>query len=178
MGIPKGILWLKWDDTMGILIDWQYPNQFNMSIVELLAIYTSQTMGNTSLPRFASYATDGLKLVSYFGGDSNRDMAILLLNDDEVADNFKDRLINFYHDMSSGITKRIDVEGIFDELFTIVKEHHEQNKALFQSMEGRFETYLGVFKDFVQVLDARMTKLENNILKLTNSLIAGECRGS
>ena len=138
--IPKGILWLKWDDTMGILIDWQYPNQFAMSIAELLAIYTSQTMGNTSLPRYASYSTDGLKLASYFGGDSNRDMAILLLNDDEEADNFKDRLINFYHDMSNGITERIYVEGKFDELFSIVKEHHEQSKALFQSIEERFDT--------------------------------------
>ncbi|MHA1359868.1 MAG: hypothetical protein ACTSRC_17265 [Candidatus Helarchaeota archaeon] len=150
------------------MIDWQYPDVFNMSISELLAIYTSQTMGNTSTPRYAIYKTDGLQIASYFGGATHKDMAILLLNDNEDPNLFKDRLIRFYHAVIKGEFDPKTLEAQIQDLFIKVEEHHAENQAQLTSIEKRFDTYLEIFRDFIEILDARMTKLENNILKLTN----------
>ncbi len=169
MPIPKGIIWLKWDDTMGILVDWQYPQIFNMSINELLAIYTSQTMGNTAIPRFAIYATDGLQIASYFGGEIHKDMAILILNEDEDPKLFKDKLIQFYHLVINGQVNKNSLESRIQDLFNIVEEHHQENQARLSSIEKRFDTYLEIFKDFIEILDKRMKKLENHILELTTT---------
>jgi len=149
-----------------------------MSISELLAIYTSQTMGNTSIPRFATYSTDDLKIASYFGGDSNRDMAILLLNEHENPTDFRDALIKFYHTVANGEERKENLERKFEELFSIVQEHHEQNQAQFKSLEDRFDTYFNMLRDFIQVFDTRLTQLENNILKLLSSTRMGEKAGS
>ena len=123
-------------------------------------------MGNISLPRFATYSTEGLQIASYFGGDANRDMAILVLEEAENPKQFKDVLIKFYHNYAEGKTDNNFIQTKFEVLFGMVKEHQQQNQANFISLERRFDTYLDVFKDFIEVLDARMLNLENNILKL------------
>jgi hypothetical protein len=152
---------------MGILVDWQYPNVFNMSITELLAIYTSQTMGNTSIPRFSIYSTDGLQIASYFGGETHKDMAIMVLDEAEDPKLFKDGLIHFYHDVINGRLDKKTLNGHVKELFNMVEAHHIENQAHLTSIEKRFDSYLEIFKDFIEILDKRMRKLENNILQLT-----------
>ena len=52
-----------------------------MSIKEVISIYSSQTLGNTVVPRFSYYSSDDFRIVSYFGGQLIRDMAILSLKD-------------------------------------------------------------------------------------------------
>jgi hypothetical protein len=143
-----------------------------MSIGELLAIYTSQTMGNTSLPRFSTFSSNGMEIASFFGGEAHKDMAILLLNEDEDPKRFEDKLIVFYHHIINGEIDPASLESRFQELFSIVQQNQQQTQVQFHSMETRFDAYLELFKDLIELLDTRMTKLENNILKLTTLLTA------
>lgn len=159
---------------MGVLIEWQYPNKVNMSIGELLAIYTSQTMGNMALPRFATYSSDKLQIASYFGGEIHKDMIILFLEEGEEPKSYKDALITFYHNIMDGEHEHSRLELKFQEYFSKIVEHQQQSEAVLKSLEQKFESTLDLFKDLIQMLDARMTKFENNILNLTSSHLKGE----
>lgn len=145
-----------------------------MGIGELLAIYTSQTMGNMLLPRFATYSTDKLRIASYFGGENHKDMMILFLNDDEDPKDFKDSLITFYHNVVSEAGDFKLLEGKFQVSFSKIEAHQQQNETILKSLDTKFETILELFKDMVEILDGRMTRLENNILNLTSSRGSGE----
>ncbi len=149
-----------------------------MSISELLAIYTSQTMGNIAIPRFSIFSTDGLQIASYFGGETHKDMAILVLDDNEDPKIFKDGLIHFYHLIIKGHFDQKIIETKIQDLFSIVQEQNEQTQAQFTSLERKFDTYLDIFKDFIEILDMRMKNLENNILKLSLSMAKGDKDGS
>ena len=159
---------------MGVLIEWQYPYEVKMTIGELLAIYTSQTMGNTSLPRFATFSSDKMQIASYFGGDIHKDMIILFLDETEEPKAYKDALITFYHNVIDGDHNVSRLELKFQEYFSKIEEHQQQNVAILTSIDQKFEATLDLFKDLIQLLDSRMTKLENNILSFTSSKQKGE----
>ena len=156
------------------MIVWQYPSVVKMGIGELLAIYTSQTMGNMLLPRFASYSSDKLRIASYFGGETHKDMMILFLNEDEDPKDFKDALISFYHNIVTGAGDFKLLEDKFQSSFSKIEAHQQQNETILKSIETKFEAVLELFKDMVEILDGRMTRLENNILNLTSSRGSGE----
>ena len=156
------------------MIEWQYPSVVKMGIGELLAIYTSQTMGNMLLPRFASYSSNKLQIASYFGGETHKDMMILFLNDNEDPKDFKDSLITFYHNVVTGAPDFTRLEAKFQESFSKIEAHQQQNESILKSIETKFEAVLELFKDMVELLDGRMTRLENNILNLTSSRGSGE----
>jgi len=138
-----------------------------MGIGELLAIYTSQTMGNMTLPRFATFSSNGTEIASFFGGEAHKDMAILLLNQNEDPKSYEDNLILFYQKIINRELDPASLESQFQELFSIVQENQQQTQTQFNTMETRFDAYLELFKDLIELLDTRMTKLENGILKLT-----------
>lgn len=145
-----------------------------MSIGELLAIYTSQTMGNTLLPRFATYSSDKLQIASYFGGETHKDMMILFLNENEDPKTFKDSLITFYHNVVTGARDFRPLEDKFQASFSKKEAHQQQNETILNSLETKLEANLEIFKDVVELLDGRMTRLENNILNLISSRGSGE----
>lgn len=145
-----------------------------MSIGELLAIYTSQTMGNTMLPRFATYSSDKMQIASYFGGDIHKDMIILFLDESEEPKAYKDSLITFYHNVIDGNQDYSRLESKFLEYFSKIEEHQQQHEEILKSIERKFEAVLELFKDLVVLLDGRMTKFENNLLDISSSREKGE----
>jgi len=145
-----------------------------MSIGELLALYTSQTMGNTSLPRFATFSSDKMQIASYFGGDIHKDMIILFLDESEEPKLYKESLITFYHNIINGEHDSRRLETQFQEYFSKLEEHQQQNEIILKSLERKFEAALEIFKDLVELFDKRMTNLENNILNLASLQKNGE----
>ena len=50
---------------------------------------------------------------------------------------FRDALIQFYHTVANGEERKENLERKFEELFSMVQEHHEQNQAQFKSLQTK-----------------------------------------
>ena len=167
--IPKGILWLKWDNRTGILVDWQYPNSLRMSIKEAISIYSSQTLGNTVIPRFSHYASEDFNIASYFGGELNRDMVILSLEIGEDPRDYKLKLIDLYYKVLRGEFEYIKDDKEFSHIFGNNSEATDEKSVQLGTFEKRFDIFLSIFNNFIGTIDRRLTQIENLIIKTISS---------
>lgn len=114
--MPKGIAIIKWDDHYGAMLDSAYPEDLKISKELVLQLYTSQTMGDISTPRFSSFQTKEIRVASYFGGEKKNILLIFVLNEDEDPERFKLFLIQTFNDYISNS----------QEIQAFLKQNHEK----------------------------------------------------
>ena len=99
MIMPKGISIVRWNNQLGPFIEISYPDNITLSPEKIIQLYTSQTMGDIATPRFSFFASEGLKIASYFGGIQDSSLLLLFLKEDEDPDFFKNSLIDAFMSM-------------------------------------------------------------------------------
>ncbi|MHA1405423.1 MAG: hypothetical protein ACTSSI_16790 [Candidatus Helarchaeota archaeon] len=86
--MPKGIAVITWDDHFGAMLDSIYPKDLEITNDLVLQLYTSQTMGDISTPRFSIFQTKEIKVASYFGGDRKNALLVFILGEDEEPEKY------------------------------------------------------------------------------------------
>ncbi|MHA1378068.1 MAG: hypothetical protein ACTSRG_06775 [Candidatus Helarchaeota archaeon] len=162
----KGIIWLKWDPKAGILVDWQYPNNLETSIHNVVSIYASQTLGNTLIPRFSCFSSGDFNIASYYGGEAIKDMVILSLEKNVDGRNFKLQLIDYFYKLYRGETVPITNDEEFKKYFHTDLKHKDTFRKESGEFEQRFDIFLSIFNNFIKTIDNRLTQIENLILKV------------
>ncbi|MHA1359878.1 MAG: hypothetical protein ACTSRC_17315 [Candidatus Helarchaeota archaeon] len=94
--MPKGIGVIRWDNQLGPYLEATFPEDITLTSPEIVNIYTSQTMGDISTPRFTSLGTDEFKIVTYFGGMEDQSILLLFLERYENPDDFRNGLIDAF----------------------------------------------------------------------------------
>lgn len=97
--MPKGISIVRWNNQLGPYIEISYPDNIFLSPEQIIQLYTSQTMGDIGTPRFTVFASEGLKIASYFGGLQDSSLLMLFLEKNEDPDYFKNSLIDAFTSM-------------------------------------------------------------------------------
>ncbi|MHA1893224.1 MAG: hypothetical protein ACTSX4_01860 [Candidatus Helarchaeota archaeon] len=103
--MAKGIALIKWDDHFGASLDSVYPKDLEINNEIALQLYTSQTMGDISTPRFSIFQTNEIKVASYFGGDKKNILLVIVLNENEDPEKYKLFLIQSFSKLISNNTK-------------------------------------------------------------------------
>lgn len=165
--IPKGIFWLKWDFKVGVLVDWQYPDTLEIKGKDLKTVYTNQTYGNITIPRFATFSTEELQIASFFGGRSCTDMAILILDEDENSKEFEIPLVEFFYNFIKAKIEKISTEEKFNEIFGLKSKQDQQDLTQVDFFKRQFNIFFNMFTNFIELIDKRLTQIENLILKST-----------
>ncbi len=154
-------------------MDWQYPETLEVSIKDIMCIYSSQTLGNMIIPRFSVYSSEDFNIASFFGGENSKDMAILLLNKTENGRVFKLPLIEFFYNILGSRIDIIKTKEEFEDYFKINHENPELNNPYpvqIGSFEDRFDVFLNIFNNFIKTIDKRLIQIENLILKITDHI--------
>ncbi|MHA1298584.1 MAG: hypothetical protein ACTSO9_03975 [Candidatus Helarchaeota archaeon] len=165
-------MWLKWDDCKGVILDWKYPETLNFSQREINIIYVCQLAGNIITPRFTIFSSNDLRLASYYGGEINKDMIVLLLEKGEDPEFFKRILINFYYEIIHGKIERSSFESKFEVMLFKLEDLEQKNKERFDSIEYKLELYLEEYKNILLAIDDRAKKYENNVIYVIQNIIS------
>ena len=102
--MPKGIGVIRWDNQLGPYLEACYPEDNSLTSPEIVNIYTSQTMGDITTPRFTSLGTDEFKIATYFGGKEDQSILLLFLERFENPDDFRNGLIDAFTSMPKDST--------------------------------------------------------------------------
>ncbi len=160
--MPKGILWLKWDFKDGVVIDWKFPDSLEFDKKDISKIFSTQTYGNMNLPRYASFSTESINIVSFFGGRTNTDMVVLILNENEDAKNFERPLVSFYFNILQGNVNEISSAMELNKYFDI-KQKGDSDLA---GSDDKFGVIVNLFQNFVETIDRRLIYIEDFIINI------------
>ncbi|NVM27659.1 MAG: hypothetical protein HWN65_02365 [Candidatus Helarchaeota archaeon] len=94
--MPKGILLVRWDDKLGVVVEGMYPKTLKISEDHVMRIFTTHAMGGGEAG-FMSMSIENLNVASYYTGlpEEGRSQyyMALLLEDEENGDIFEEPLI-------------------------------------------------------------------------------------
>ena len=127
--MPKGLALISWDDIIGTELSYIYPPSLELKSLEIICIYTSQTFGDIKNPRFATFSTNNFKVATYFGGISSKSMLVLLLNDNEIPEVFKQALKKAYNEI---LNNKKDLSEIIPQILHIFELESEKCKNFFE----------------------------------------------
>ncbi len=99
--IPRGIVLVRWDDKIGIVLEGKYPN-ISISEDQLLRIFTTHAMGGGEAG-FLSMMIEGLNICSYYTGlpEEGRDQfyVALILEDTEDPSIYEESLVETIYEI-------------------------------------------------------------------------------
>ncbi len=94
--MPYGIIIVRWDDKLGVVVEGMHPRALKISEDHIMRIFTTHAMGGGEAG-FLSMTIENLSVASYYTGlpEEGRSQyyVALLLNDDDDADIFEESLI-------------------------------------------------------------------------------------
>ncbi|MHC1590871.1 MAG: TackOD1 domain-containing metal-binding protein [Candidatus Helarchaeales archaeon] len=125
--MPKGIAIIKWDDHFGAMLDAVYPKDLQITSDLVLQLYTSQTMGDISTPRFSIFQTKEIKIASYFGGDRKNLLLVFILGEDEDPEKFQLLVIQTFNDL---ITNDVNTEEFVEQAYKRITEMGSQFSSI------------------------------------------------
>ncbi|MFX1449576.1 MAG: hypothetical protein ACFFCM_01965 [Promethearchaeota archaeon] len=99
--MPRGIVLVRWDDKIGIVLEGKYPN-ISISEDQLLRIFTTHAMGGGEAG-FLSMMIEGLNICSYYTGlpEEGRDQfyVALILEDTEDPSVYEEALVETIYEI-------------------------------------------------------------------------------
>ncbi|HUY01094.1 MAG TPA: hypothetical protein VMV49_16160 [Candidatus Deferrimicrobium sp.] len=94
--MPNGIIMVRWDDKLGVVIEGIYPKTLKISEDHVMRIFTTHAMGGGE-SGFLSMSIENLNIASYYTGlpeeGKSQYYVALMLRDDENSDIFEEPLI-------------------------------------------------------------------------------------
>ncbi len=112
--MPKGIAVITWDDHFGAMLDSIYPKDLEITNDLVLQLYTSQTMGDISTPRFSIFQTKEIKVASYFGGDRKNALLVFILGEDEEPEKYQLIVIQTFNEY---VTNNTETDEFLERAF-------------------------------------------------------------
>ncbi len=164
--MPKGVLWLKWNFKDGVVIDWKFPENLNFDQKIISKIYSNLTFGNINIPRFATFSTEDINIASFFGGRSNTDMVLLLLENYEDIKDFEEALVTFYFNILQGRINKVTSMMQLIKHFGVKKKENE----ILGISDDKFNIFINLFQNFIDTIDKRLIQIEDFIIKINQFL--------
>lgn len=128
--MPLGIALIEWDDHYGATLRSMYPKDLNLNNDIALQLYTSQTMGDISIPRFSVFQTNEIRVAGYFGGEKDNSLIIILLDENDEPEKYKLFLIKTFNKY---ITNNSEIEEFLEtnyEELLLLEENYKKEFIL------------------------------------------------
>jgi len=118
--MPLGIALIEWDDHYGATLRSMYPKNLNLNNDIALQLYTSQTMGDISVPRYSLFQTNEIRVAGYFGGEKDNSLIIIVLDENDNPDKYKLFLILCFNTYINNNNKiEIFLENAYQDLLLL-----------------------------------------------------------
>lgn len=168
--IPLGIALIEWDDHYGATLRSMHPKNLNLNNDIALQLYTSQTMGDISVPRFSVFQTNEIRVAGYFGGEKDNSLIVIVLDENDEPEKYKFFLIHSFNKYLSN-NSNIDefLKNSFEDLLlledNLKKEFILNNKKIqnfffnvieeeIKIIESEFDPKLGLYyPKLIKLLD-------------------------
>jgi hypothetical protein len=128
--MPVGIIFMKWDDRIGVDVLAKYPDDFDVNEKTLRQIYNQHEYHNE--PGIVSLKVSPFNLSSYYSGPLKRYYVILALNMDEDSQSYESVLIHISHTILQNLRNKKYlrmIPSLFDIISNAIDYTYEQQLA-------------------------------------------------
>ncbi|MHA1276528.1 MAG: hypothetical protein ACTSQ8_05015 [Candidatus Helarchaeota archaeon] len=159
--MPFGIIMVRWDDKLGVVVEGMYPKTLKISEDHIMRIFTTHAMGGGEAS-FLSMSIENLYIASYYTGlpEEGRSQyyVALLLSEEENADIYEEPLIE--------VTPLL-IQHVKDKYFDrfLIKQFEDIQKLAEMTEEQR---YAMIHRDMRRILALRklgLGAIQKNTLK-------------